>query len=91
MIILFLLDLIWRKLKAKLGIKHCVSLAARKRLVAATLLSVLDYCDIIYIYIYICRHLSIVYRRWIQFISSFKLHHKFKIPYSSFLLYSRVG
>ncbi len=52
MIILFLLDLIWRKLKAKLGIKHCVSLAARKRLVAATLLSVLDYCDIIYIYIY---------------------------------------
>ncbi len=52
MIILFLLDLIWRKLKAKLGIKHCVSLAARKRLVAATLLSVLD-TVISYIYIYI--------------------------------------
>ncbi len=40
-----------RKLKSKLGlfrVKQCLSFAARKRLIAATFLSVLDYCDIIY-------------------------------------------
>ncbi len=39
-----------RKLKSKLGlfrVKYCLSLAARKRLVAATFLSVLDYCELI--------------------------------------------
>ncbi len=79
-----------RKLKSKLGIfrvQYCLSLAARKRLVAAKFLSVLDYCGIIYMEApkHCLQALDSVYHGALRFITNSKVltHHC--------LLYSRVG
>ncbi len=75
-----------RKLKSKLGLLF-LSLAAKKRLVAATFLSALDYCDIIYMQAPkdCLQALDSVYHGALRFITNSKAltHHCF--------LYSRVG
>ncbi len=68
-------------------VTYCLSLAARKILAAATFLSVLDYCDIIYMQApkHCLQALDSVYYGALRFITTSKVltHHC--------LLYSVVG
>ncbi len=76
------------KIKVETGpffrVKYCLSLAARKRLVAATFVSVLDYCDIIYMQA--PKHCTGFSVSW-----SFKVHHNSKALTHHCFLYSRFG
>ncbi len=80
-----------KRLKLKLGfyfrIKSCLSLESRKRLVAATFMSILDYGDVLYMYAssQSLHALDTVYHGALRFITGFKVltHHCD--------LYERVG